>query len=732
MKKTAHKGNVHNSSPKGAIIEGMSSQKSWTFNLFIFAVLSISILFIYYQLAGAGFVSYDDPKYVRDNPFVMQGLTPESIGWAFTSLGYASNWHPVTWLSHMIDIELLGANPGAHHLMNVLLHLMNSFILFYLLCRLTGARWKSAAVAALFALHPLHVESVAWIAERKDVLSTFFLMLTLLAYVRYLTQRSTGRYVVMTVLYVFGLMAKPMLVTLPFILLLIDFWPLGRIGLPGSMTGLHQSQAFADSTENKWAEIAALITEKAPLFFLALASCCITYFAQEMGGSVSSLEEVPFMGRVANAVVSYGLYIWQTIWPMGLAVFYPYPENIGIAAVSLSFLLLFGITALALIYAKSVPAFLMGWFWYLGTLVPVIGIVHVGLQARADRYTYIPLIGIFIMVVWGFSALAGKRRSAEYVLKGVFIALLAVLMVASWVQAGYWKGDKELFNHALGVTRNNFLAHTNLAVTCLEQNDMDGLVSHSREALRIKPDYVPALCNLGFGLIHLGKDQEAIAPLRRAIQLEPTYLNAHMNLGSALYTLGEADGAASEFQEALRLSPRHPGALKGQELAAEMKKKLELAILAGEESLRTQPGDIDLRCKLGEMYAKKGDTTSAIAHYERAFSQKQNAPSILQDLAFLYVKAGRHEEALALLKRLSMLAPGSPDTYYNMACIHARLGEVEMSVRLLVIAVQKGFRDTTLLKNDPDLMSIRNTISYKQLVKSMDQRISATAADPVE
>ncbi len=428
----------------------------------IWLILITAVLLVYWQVGDHEFINYDDNVYITDNAQVQKGLTSKGIIWAFTT-SHTGNWHPLTWISHMLDCELYGLNPRGHHLTNVLLHMANAILLFVVLRWMTGAIWRSGLVAALFALHPLHVESVAWAAERKDVLSTFFWLLTMVAYVHYVNRPGGKRYLLVLVTFFLGLMAKPMLVTLPFVLLLLDYWPLNRFK-PRAVTGSveDQSLGFQSSGDDKLPILKAVM-EKTPLFLMSLFSCVVTVMAQQEAGAISTLEIVPFKLRIANGLVSFVAYMGKMIWPQDLAVFYPHPiSDLQIWKPVAAGLFLLIVSTVALWVAQRCRYVLVGWLWYLGTLVPVIGLVQVGEQAMADRYTYVPLIGLFIVVVWGFADLVKGWRSRRWVVSVSAAVMVLALMAGSWLQVAHWKSSVKLFKHALDATSNNYVAHYNL------------------------------------------------------------------------------------------------------------------------------------------------------------------------------------------------------------------------------------------------------------------------------
>ena len=492
-------------------------------HIWVFLLLVIFALAVYWQVNGHEFVNYDDSLYVIENPQVKNGVDLNAVIWAFKST-HAANWHPLTWLSHMADVELYGLAPGAHHLTSVVFHIANSLLLFVVLRRMTGHLWQSAVVAALFALHPLHVESVAWVAERKDVLSTFFWLLTMLGYARYAERPGVARYLLVVGCFMLGLMTKPMLVTLPFVLLLLDYWPLRRVGI--ERFGEHQSGNLPC-----WRPLLGLVWEKLPLFLLAIVSSVITFWAQKKGGAVGSMELYPLTSRVANALVSYVKYIGKTIWPVDLAAFYPHPGSLPAWQVVGAGVLLGLITVAALRSLRQRPWFIVGWLWFVGTLVPVIGLVQIGLQAMADRYTYIPLIGLFMIVAWGVSELIGGWQHKKKLLATAAIILLMVLSVVSWRQTTYWKNSVTLFQHALAVTENNYWMHNNLGFALTAQGRLDEAIAQYENALKINPVYEPAHLNLGIALISQGKVDQCIAYYQDVLRHRPDFAEVHHNLG---------------------------------------------------------------------------------------------------------------------------------------------------------------------------------------------------------
>jgi protein O-mannosyl-transferase len=485
--------------------------------LYTSLLLALVTLVAFLPVTGHDFVRFDDPLYVTKNAQVQAGLTGDGLAWALTA-NVASNWHPLTLLSHMLDCQLYGMNPRGHHLTSLVLHVLNTVLLFEVLRRMTGSTFRSAAVAALFGLHPTHVESVAWVAERKDVLSGLFWILTIGAWHRYVKEPSRGRYVITMVCLALGLMSKPMVVTLPFVLVLLDIWPLRR--------GIH-------------------IKEKVPLFALSAASSVVTVVAQSY--SLASTEAFPVWKRLANAVLSYLKYLEMTIAPRGLAVFYPMPLEFSAWKVMLAALLLAILTVLAVLAVRRAPYVTVGWLWYLGTLVPVIGLIQVGGQAMADRYTYLPSIGLFLIAAWGLP----ERKAAMVTVAAAVLALA----VGTRLQLRHWVDSEALFRRAVAVTERNYLAHLNLAQILAERNDQAGAMEHFRQALAIRPGMWQIHASLGNNLRRWGKPAEALPSLRKAIALRPKDGKLHHSLAMALDDLGRTDEAIAELRKAVEISP---------------------------------------------------------------------------------------------------------------------------------------------------------------------------------
>jgi tetratricopeptide (TPR) repeat protein len=493
---------------------------------------------VFTQTLRYDFVNYDDPSYVYQNARITSGFSLPNVAWAFTHI-HSENWHPLTTITHMLDCQLYGLKAGGHHFTNVLLHTVAVALLFLALQRMTDALWRSAFVAAVFAIHPLHVESVAWIAERKDVLSAVFFMLTLLAYFHYTRAPSIGRYLILALVVALGLMSKPMLVTLPFVLLLLDYWPLGR---------------FEASRADGGRQLSQLIAEKIPLIVLSAVSSIVTFLAQR--GAIGWTEQLPVSARISNAILTYVVYIWQMLWPAKLAVFYPHPENrLPMWEVGLALVGLVGITVATFVLRKRAPYLIVGWLWYLGMLVPVIGIVQVGWQGHADRYTYLPQIGLYIAVTWTAADLTVPWRFQRKALAVAAALSVAVLSWRAWFQTSYWRDSETLFTHALAVTSNNDVALNNLGIIFLDKGQLDEAISKLQAATDLRPENGPAHDNLAKALLKKGRVAEAMVHYRKFLEIEPGNVEARNTLGTALIQQGRVSEAIAQWQEALAIQP---------------------------------------------------------------------------------------------------------------------------------------------------------------------------------
>jgi protein O-mannosyl-transferase len=553
-----------------------NSNKNWSF--LICLTLALVTLAVFYQVHSFNFINIDDNVYVSENPNIQNGLTLNALKWAFTT-GYASFWHPLTWLSLMLDQQVSGPGPAGFHITNLLLHLANTLLLFIVLKKMTNALWQSAFVAALFALHPLHVESVAWIAERKDVLSTLFWLLTMLAYAQYVKKPDIIRYLLTVLVFVLGMMAKPMLVTLPFVFLLLDYWPLNRI------------KHFDKQV------LYRLVLEKIPFIILSAVASAIAYYVQQSAGALPTFSGFPLKYRIYNAFISYVIYIEKLFYPAGLSIFYPHlGQNVSVVYALISAGILLAATVLVVLYAKNHRYLFTGWFWYLGTLIPVIGLVQVGSHAMADRYSYITLTGLFIIIAWGLPDLLRKWTSTSsvespYRKTAIWISSILVLIILTaltYFQTRYWKDSITLYQHALDVTENNYVIHFTITQPLLDQGRIEDAIRHSSEAVRIKPDYADAVNALGASLYKAGKIDEAISHCQRALEIDPCLAGAHRNLVVAFMNKGRFADAVIECQKYLRIKPDDPAVLNALGNALSQQGKLdEAAALAEKDKLKS-------------------------------------------------------------------------------------------------------------------------------------------------
>jgi tetratricopeptide (TPR) repeat protein len=619
------------------------------------------------------FINYDDPSYVYENPVVIRGLNLKGIEWAFTHI-VLSNWHPLTMISHMLDCQMYGLNAGGHHLTNVLLHTGSVLLLFLVLRRLTGFLWRSAFVAAVFAIHPLHVESVAWVAERKDVLSAFFFLLTIWAYARYVEKQSRveGRassagggslaldprrwtldYCLVLLFFALGLMSKPMVVTLPLVLLLLDYWPLARLS------------RFTPPTLNP--QLSTLLLEKLPLFVLAGASCVVTIIAQHE--AIQSFEKLSLPLRLGNALISYAAYLGQMFWPSGLAVLYPLRSgSVGGSAVVLSLVLLAGITAGVVILRRRCPYLLAGWLWYLIMLVPVIGMVQVGAQARADRYTYLPQIGLYIALTWWVAELSAGWRYRRMVLWGGSGILLGALIICARAQVACWLNSETLWAHTLACTSDSAIAHNDLGNILLSKKRWDEAIAHFQKALEIKPDYTEARYNLGNALLYKNRMDEAVTQYEKALQINPNYAVAHNNLGYVLLHKGRVDEAIVHFQKALEIKPDYTEAHYNFGNALLHKGRVDEAIVHFQKALEIKPDSLGALNNLAWLLAtcpdgRIRDGVQAVNYAVRACDLTHyGAAPLLGTLAAAYAEAGRYDEAIATAEKACALATATGES----------------------------------------------------------------------
>ncbi len=634
-------------------------------------------------MAWFDFVSYDDHGFIHDNPQVCAGLTLSGVLWAFQH-SVIGNWHPLTLLSHMLDCQLYGLNAGGHHVTNLLFHVANTLLLFQVFKQMTGALWRSAFVAALFALHPLHVESVAWVSERKDVLSTFFFMLTLCAYVRYVETKSESRkqkgeiqvpasrhlpssifYLLALTCFALGLMSKAMLVTLPFVLLLLDYWPLRRFQFtslavspelqfanvkrrPSSprLLGAAKRSGDGSTLNSQLSTVRRLLWEKLPFFLLAAVLAAVTFCLQKQAGAMVALAKLPFTFRLANALTSYANYLRKSVWPDDLAVFYPYPDFFPTWKVAFAGIVLVAITVAVVLAMRRRPYLPVGWFWFFGMLAPVIGLVQVGGQAMADRYTYVPLIGVFVALVWGGNELLDRWRVPRAIV-GSFATLIALACgLRSADQLRHWRNSETLFRHAIEVTERNYIAYDNLGVLLQRQGKVDQAIACYTQALRFKPADAEAHSNLGHALMSKGRLDEAQIHLERALQINPKLADADFNLATLLSQQGKIEAAISVYRRALVLNDNLP----------------------------------DVHNNLGGLLMLQGKLDEAITHFHRALRYRPNYDDALNNLGSALMKRGRASEAVAPLMKAIQLQPAFVEAHYNLGNAYRALDRLAEAV----------------------------------------------------
>lgn len=639
--------------------------------------LALLVLGAFAPVLSNGFVSFDDGTYVTANPHVQAGLTWPSIKWAFET-STASNWHPLTWLSHMLDCQFFGMRAWGHHLTSVFLHALNTILVFLVFKKITGAAWRSWFVAALFGLHPLRVESVAWVAERKDVLSAFFFILTIWSYSIYVRERKVpgqfnlsssragqrpapnrrvlGFYMLACLFFTLGLLSKQMLVTSPFILLLLDIWPLQRLPAFEIGTKLNSNPAqpapnSANIQKNSWQ---GLFLEKLPFFILAAIFSLIVYLVQHRAGATGMIGELPLSARAENAVVSYVRYLVKLFWPVNLAVFYPHPGYWPAWVLLGSFAVLAVLTTMAWMLRRTSPYLLVGWLWYLGSLLPVIGLIQVGRQSIADRYTYLPMLGIAIALAWGITALATKRQASNYILTGAAVATIGLCVTLTFRQVGFWKDSETLFRHAAEAVPDNYLAHGNLADCLQMQGRLDEAFSELNEALRLKPDDINTRNSYGSVLMQLGRVEEAVGQFQEAIRRWPGFAEAHSNLAFAYQRQGHLEQALAEFQAALKCNPN----------------------------------DFRLYVNLAGLLLKLGRNDEAVGYLQDAVKLEPTDASVRKELAALLFNAGRLEEAAGQFEAATASAPDDAEAQANYGICLARLGRAPEAIQHLSEALR--------------------------------------------
>lgn len=633
----------------------------------------------FWGVSQLGFVNFDDHLYIDDNPSLHLGLSPAGLRWAFTTPGFY-NWIPLTLITYLADYQIGGMQPLTYHVTNLVFHVLNVLLLFWVMRRWTGAPWCSAWVAALFAVHPLHVESVAWVAERKDVVSAFFWFLTMLAYLRYRERPGIARYLAVCLSFTAGLLAKPMLVTLPCVLLLLDYWPLGRFG--------DEETSWRARVTRAWPALA----EKLPLFALTVLIAVITYYFQAHSGTRSAVGDYALAVRLANAALAYAVYLGKMCWPMYLAAFYPHPWDVPPSpglSVAAAVVMLGALTTWVVSARKRHPYLMVGWLWYLGTLVPVIGFVQVGEQGMADRYTYIPLIGIFIALVWGIRSAVTNRKWARRVTVVVACGLLAACLVLTGRQVDVWRDSFTLWRHAVNVTAFNGRAHYNLGCALLDADQIPEAQSQFRAALEVAPRNAQAANNLGLTFMKQGRRQAAAEAFDKAIRLEPGLAEAHVNLGNLCLEQGDLQAAMDCFAKTLAIDPGNVDAHIEMGHALTLLKQDPEAARQFDAALQLEPQKADVHYRIGSILLGAGETQAAIERIREAVRLEPDLVKAQIDLGVALASQGRFDEAIVHLDRARSLEPDNPDALYNLGgalAASGRLAEArEQFTRLLAL-----------------------------------------------
>ncbi len=645
-------------------------------------VLAIITLSVYWQVYNFSFITFDDTIYVTENEHVQQGLCRDNLIWAF-NLNKSDDrayWHPLTWLSHMLDCQLFGLNSGAHHLMNLAFHIVNTILLFLALYLMTGAPWKSAFVAALFALHPINVDSVAWVSERKNLLSTTFWMLTLLAYIRYAKKPDTFRYLTIFCALALGLLAKPMLVTLPCVLLLLDFWPLGRIKIGQQRTTVNYINS---GPIFETAKISRLFMEKIPFLALSIATVALSVVSIQLNANNQLIDTaaVPMKLRIENAMVSYVVYLGKMVWPAHLAIFYPFPKVIPLWHSIGAVLFLIAVSALIVAKARKSPWLVTGWLWYLGTLLPVIGLVQGGLwPAQADRWAYVPLIGIFIIIVWGVPAFIPEYKLKKSGIGVTAATLLCVLSLATWIQAGFWKNSQTLFSHALSVTSGNYIAHNNLGNVLFRQGRITEAVYQFTQSIKINPDHAKAHYNLANALLKLDKKDKAITHYLQAISINPNYEKACNNLASLLLNQGRTDEAITYYKRTLLINPHFPKAEYSLANAYKKIGQIDKAIFHYRLALKINPLNADTHYNLANALKNQGHLNKAIGHYRQAIDIHANNEKAHSNLATVLMRQGLVHEAIDHYLKALKINPNHLNARYNLGIAYFTSGNFPAAV----------------------------------------------------
>ncbi len=637
----------------GISMKGIASEKLYA------VALVVIVLGVYLRVVHHSFIDFDDNVYIIMNDHVRSGITVRSILWAFKTM-YSANWHPLTWLSHMLDVEMYGLHPGGHHMTSVLFHVASSLLLFLFLRESTGRIQESAIVALLFGIHPVHVESVVWVAERKDVLCMFFGLLALISYVRYIRAPSTGKYLGIVFCFALGLLSKPMIVTLPFVMLLLDFWPLHRTSLLCHANGDASPPISSDDAARRLRpNIARLFMEKLPLLILSSISCVVTYIAQSASGAVLSVETLPVGVRIANAMAAYTSYLGKLLFPIDLAIFYPHlGQQLPLWQWLGSSILLVSISILFIRRFLISPFLIIGWLWFLGTLIPVIGLVQVGSQALADRYTYMPAIGIYIIIIWGGREVLSIMKPRKEIVGSFGLVMFICISSMTWNQISLWKNSETLFRHAIAVTENNFLAHNILAVVLGEEGRLEEAYEEYVTSLEMNQQYVDLLVNYGVILVRMGRIEEALEKYRQALSINPDDINAHVNMGKVLTQLQNNDKATLHYNSASEVIAKHKDSIYNNSVMHNSLGigyceigKLDEAIRHFAYALELAPDNPDGHNNMGRVLAQKGLRAEAKEHLYKAIEIQPVFPQALNNLGLVLMQDDFVEDAIYYFAR---------------------------------------------------------------------------------
>ncbi len=709
------------------------------------------ILFLYWQVLDHQFIIFDDDAYIRMNPHVNTGFSFENIVWAF-SFSNVTYWHPMTWLSHMLDCQLFGLDPRSHHMVNVLFHILNSTLLYLVIFRMTGAELQSIIVALLFAVHPVNVDTVAWAAERKNLLSTSFWMLTMLIYISYAKTPRISRYLLMLSVYILGLLSKPMLVTLPFVLLLIDYWPLRRFQLAVVDGKSFYGIPWSRNLRYSGISLFRLIGEKGPMLIVSIAAIIISAISVRHGGAQVLTSIVPMGLRIENAMVGYVLYMGKLFFPVDLAFFYPYPHTVPLWQAIASGIILIIITVAALKLSIKAPYVIVGWLWFVGTLVPVSGLMQGGLwPAMADRWAYVPFIGMYILVSWACHDVMQRwQRNKKILFWAVMTAALLSLMVITWKQLSYWKDGETLSRHAILVTKDNYVAYNNLGVALFEKGDLPGAITQLKNSININQQYALSRVNLGKAFFQAKRYDEAMDHFQASLKINPDLWEPHKFIGYYMLLSSDYDDAIKHFHEALKNDGQQPDvynyiglsyvykgniqsairyfehaaqerpdygeALRNLKDARDERDKIRNNISRVQETTKGQSENSESYELLGDLYRRLGENDNAISFYKESLSVQPDNIQVMYKLSIAHSDMQDYPRATEWLQKILLLQPDNADVYYNFACIYAKQNQVDESLSWLKKAVEKGFNNWALLRKDPDLKNIRTSMYVRNLL----------------